>query len=172
MRDDSGDLFRRGLLFSGGCAAFGGILLVRSDVASAYPAWLPWLWILLALPVAAAAIETGYYNVDISMAIASLVCCILGLILYLFGLSAGRGVDNLLNLGPVFALVGFGSGVLCAGAVVKDFFGDLLEQTKSSGEADAAEDQDAGPAKACPNCGQSIPRYAAACRHCKCILAK
>jgi hypothetical protein len=172
MRDDSGDLFRRGLLLAGGCAGLGGILLARSDVASAYPVWLPWLWIVLALPTAAAALETGYYNIDVSLAVASMACCIVGLILFLFGQAAGRNVDNLLNLGPVFALAGFGGGVLCSGAVLKDVFGDLLERPKSDAELEAPVDDPVPtePTKPCPHCGQSIPRYAAACRYCKNIL--
>jgi hypothetical protein len=174
MRDDGGDLFRRGLLLAGGCAGLGAILLVRSDVASAYPAWFPWLWLVLALPVAAAGIETGYYTFDLASIIASLACCVLGLILYLVGLSMARNVDNLLNLGPLFALAGFGGGALCAGAVLKENFGDLFERPKDDTESDVSpiDPVPTGPTKACPNCGQSIPRYAAACRFCKCILVK
>ncbi len=173
MKDDAGDLFRRGLWLAGGCAALGAFLVLRTVGDSSIPRWAAWFMLLLSVPIMPAAIETGRYYWDLAMQGVSLAVSLLGLFIFALGWLTGGGRGELLDLGPIFALVGFAIGTLCNGVALKDVLQDLQELSKESqNRGDADEDEEGTPMRVCPQCGRKIPVYAAACKHCKRVLIK
>jgi hypothetical protein len=88
--------------------------------------------------------------------------------LFLVGYLRGGGMNDFLDLGPIFAFTGFAVGTICNCIVLWDVFQDLQEIAKQRRNQAAAE---AGPTRPCPQCGKKIPAYAGACRYCKSILS-
>jgi hypothetical protein len=173
MKDDSGDLFRRGLWLAGGCAALGAVLILRTVGGSAISPGAAWCMLLLSVLVVPAAIETGRQDWDLALEGVSLAASILGLLAFAIGWLRGEGTDGLLDLGPIFALVGFVTGATCNCLTLWDVFQDLKELAKEARDPELAADLAAGvPLQPCPKCGKQIPAYAAACRYCKGILVK
>jgi hypothetical protein len=173
IRDDSGDLARRALWLAGGCAALGAVLVLRTVGFTAIPHWAAWCMLVLSLFIVPAAIETGYYNLDLTFGGLSLVASIIGLLLFLIGWLTGEGRGELLDLGPIFAFVGFATGAVSNSIMWWDVLQDLKELAKEARDPQLAADLAAGvPLRKCPQCAKQIPAYAQACRYCKAILAK
>jgi hypothetical protein len=173
MRDDSGDLFRRGLWLAGGCGALGAVLILRTVGGSAISPGAAWCMLLFSVLIVPAAIETGREDWDLSLAVTSLAASVLGLIAFGIGFLRGEGRDGLLDLGPIFAFVGFVTGTICNAVTLWDVFQDLREIAKEARDPQLAADLAAGVAlQPCPKCGKQIPAYASACRYCKGILVK
>ena len=174
MRDDSGDLLRRGLWFAAGGAALWGFLILRMQSSFVYPAWIGWGSLFLAVPVALGAVETERDDVNLVLSFVSLGASVLGLLIYCSSWFVGHSRDGMLDFGPMFTMIGFGTSVILTGAQLWDVLGDLLQSLKPNADKSEPSTVDdpipTGPTKNCPHCGQTIAAYAAACRHCKCIL--
>lgn len=173
MKDDSGDLFRRGLWLAGGCAALGAVLIIRTVGGSAVSPGAAWCMLVFSILIVPAAIETGRQDWDLILEGVSLAVSVLGLLVFAIGWLRGEGRDGLLDLGPIFAIVGFATGAICNCMTLWDVFADLKQIAKDARDLQLAADLAAGvELRKCPKCGKQIPAYAAACRYCKGILAK
>ena len=173
MKDDGGDLFRRGLWFAGGCAAVGAVLILRTLGGPTMPEWTAWTMLVLGVLIVPAATETGYYNVDLALGGLSSAASVLGLLLFAIGWLLGSGMTEFLDLGPIFAFVGFATGAVCNFTMWRDVLNDLTEIAKDKAQREQQLDPDyTGPRKVCPGCGRQIPAYAGACQFCKAILIK
>jgi hypothetical protein len=173
MKDDSGDLFRRGLWLAGGCAALGAVLILRTVGGSTISPGAAWCMLFFSILIVPAAIETGRDYWDLALEGVSLVASVLGLAMFGLGWLFGEGRDGLLDLGPIFAFIGFATGAICNCVTLWDVLQDLQQIAKDARDPQAAADLAEGvPLRACPQCGKKIPAYAAACRYCKGILVK
>lgn len=173
MKDDSGDLFRRGLFLAGGCAALGAFLILRTVGFTAIPHWAAWCMLPLSVLIFPAAIELGRYHVDLTLSVISFAASVLGLLLFVLGWLTGDGRSELLDLGPIFAFAGFALGAGCNTMTLWEVFQDLKEMADNAKDPQLAADLAAGvELRTCPKCGKKIPLYAAACRYCKGILVK
>ena len=173
MKDDSGDLFRRGLWFSSGCAALGAFLITQTVIGD-FPHGVAWCMLVLSVFIAPGAIETGRWNVDVTLGGVSLGASVLGLLMFLGGVIKAGTMGDMLDLGPIFALIGFGSGTAFNVISLWDVLQELKEIAKAQGKQVEDEDglPEGTPTRICPKCGKRIAAYAAACRYCKCILQK
>ena len=173
MKDDAGDLFQRGLWLAGGCAALGAVLILRTVGGSAVSPGAAWCILFFSLLIVPAAIDTGHDNVDLGLKGLSLGASLLGLLLFVIGWLRGEGRDELLDLGPIFAIVGLATGVTCNVMMLWDVLIELQEVAKAARDPQAAADLAAGiPLRDCPKCRKRIPANVAACRYCKSILVK
>ncbi len=169
MTIDSGDLFRRGLWLAGGCAALGAFLVLRSIGDPAFSTGITWTMLVLGVLIFPAGFETGRQNIDLPLSIISLVASVVGLLLFVVGYLTRGGLGDFLDLGPVFAFVGFATGTICNCGILRDVFTDVAEIAKEKKrQADAA----AAGMRPCPHCGKKIPKYAQACQFCRSILTQ
>jgi hypothetical protein len=169
MKDDSGDLSRRGLWLASGCAALGAVLILRSIGDPPFAPGITWTMLVLGILIAPAAIETGRQNIDLPLSVVSLAASVLGLLLFVVGYFMKGGLGDFLDLGPVFALVGFATGTICNCMGLWDVFQDVKEIAK---EKKQQADKAAAGLRPCPNCGKKIPIYAQACQFCRSILTE
>jgi hypothetical protein len=168
MKDDSGDLSRRALWLAAGCAALGPVLILRGIGEQAFSTGMTWILLVLGVLIAAAAVETGRQNIDLPLSIVSLAASVLGLLLFCVGILMRGGMGDFLDLGPIFAFVGFATGMVCNCILLWDVFQDVTELAKErKRQAEAA----AAGMRPCPQCGKKIPKYAGACQYCKSILS-
>src|SRR5262245_54989568 len=126
LQDDSGDLFRRGLWFSSGWAALGAFLIIRTEIAD-FPYGIAWCMLAISVLIAPGAIEIGRWNVDVTLSAVSLGASVLGFLMFLVGVIKAGSMGDLVDLGPIFAMIGFGTGIAFNVITLWDVLQELKE---------------------------------------------